>query len=233
MAKATRRWPSTTCPVRRLTSTFWTQPTWSRTPANASCWAFGWTRKLAGFARSWSGASAPEPVMRERQAGAADAAGLGTSRLSHRACHPVNDDIARLFEKPNRKIVGRRSSVSSRSHRTPAPCIPVRPERLMALASRRMRVSDARETPMAEPTWARWPAGPSTSASSPSTSPTPTRGTSRPGCASRTNARRTLAQRVPRRHVRGTRQGPGRRARGVRGPGSLVRSVDPRKESSR
>ena len=37
---------------------------------------------------------------------------------------------------------------------------------------------------MANRRWARWPAGPSTSASSPSTSATPTPATSRPGCAS-------------------------------------------------
>ena len=44
----------------------------------------------------------------ERQARAADTAGLDTSRLSHRRGHRVNHDTARLYEKPNRKAVGGR-----------------------------------------------------------------------------------------------------------------------------
>ncbi len=54
-------------PVRRLTSTCWTQPTASSAPARASCCAFGWIRQFAGLARSWSGASSPDPVIRLRQ----------------------------------------------------------------------------------------------------------------------------------------------------------------------
>jgi hypothetical protein len=43
--------------------------------------------------------------MRERQAGTTDAAGLDTSRLSHRPRWWVNHDTAHLFGKPNRKRV--------------------------------------------------------------------------------------------------------------------------------
>jgi hypothetical protein len=39
----------------------------SSAPAKACCCAFGWIRQFAGFARSWSGASSPEPVIRLRQ----------------------------------------------------------------------------------------------------------------------------------------------------------------------
>jgi hypothetical protein len=35
-------------------------------PANASSWAPGWVRQLAGFARSWSGASSLDPLIRLR-----------------------------------------------------------------------------------------------------------------------------------------------------------------------
>ena len=66
-------WPSTTKPERRLTRTCWTQPTESNAPASASCCAFGWIRQLAGLARSWSGASSPDPLIRLRHA----VAGLG------------------------------------------------------------------------------------------------------------------------------------------------------------
>ena len=59
MASATRRWPSTTWPVRRLTITLATQPTSSSTPSKACCWAAGCTRQLWGLASSCSGASSP------------------------------------------------------------------------------------------------------------------------------------------------------------------------------
>jgi hypothetical protein len=57
--------------------------------------------------------------MRERHAGAADTAGLDTSGLSHRACHPVNRDTVRLYEIPNGKtalVVPRDVLVESWGH---------------------------------------------------------------------------------------------------------------------
>ena len=71
----------------------------------------------------------PEPTMRERHAGAADTAGLDTSRLSHRASHEVNHDTARLYGKPNRKTVasearcalsGRDNTGAHRNRRVPS-----------------------------------------------------------------------------------------------------------------
>ncbi len=89
-ASATRAWPSTTNPVRRLTSTCWTQPTASSAPASASCCAFGWIRQFAGLARSWSGASSPEPVIRLRQ----PVVGAAATRLrGHRAAAEVRPCI--------------------------------------------------------------------------------------------------------------------------------------------
>ena len=125
-ASATRAWPSTTKPVRRLTRTCWTQPTASSAPASASCCAFGWTRQLPGLARSWSGASSPAPTMRLRQAGdGVGAVALVAVRRLTAARGPtwaptgqpgwIPDQRPGQFAKPGRvHTVGRRSQRSSR-----------------------------------------------------------------------------------------------------------------------
>ena len=77
MARATRRCPSTTCLVRWLTRTCSIQPTWSRTPASACCWAFGWMRQFDGLASSWSG-----PWRRSRRSRAPGRRG-GCGRARH------------------------------------------------------------------------------------------------------------------------------------------------------
>src|SRR3972149_5080253 len=69
MAIATRRWPSMTKPVLRLTSTVPTTPTWLSSAPRASCCALGWIRQFRGLARSWSGASSPWPTMRLTHSG--------------------------------------------------------------------------------------------------------------------------------------------------------------------
>ena len=89
----------------------------------------------------------------ERHAGAADTAGLDTSRLSHRPMSRVNRDTARLFGKPNRKTVAPTVCGAVPSPHDEGPCedqcgfgldVPIRlvPKRPTAKSRRRSPSSD-------------------------------------------------------------------------------------------